>query len=225
MDNNTKPLILIVEDDDKLNMVNRRALESEGCEIKIAYNLKEARFLIEDADPDVILLDVKLPDGSGFDFCREIRDKSTSHIIFLTSVKEKEGELEGLTCGGDDYLRKPYGIDLLRERVKIGLKKEKKLPQEVKRGPFTLNIVSSQCFANGRDMLLNPKEFAVLLLLAQNERKTLSAEYIYEKAWGPHMVMDKNTIQATISRLRAKLEPYGYTICHYRGKGYAFEEV
>jgi DNA-binding response OmpR family regulator len=224
MSDNPKPLILVVEDDKKLSMINCRALESEGYEIKAAFTLREAHFIIGDADPDVILLDIKMPDGNGFDFCREIRHKSAAHIIFLTSVKEAQGELEGLSAGGDDYLRKPYGIDLLRERVKIALHKSRKLPQIIKRGPFSLNIIASQALVNGEDLLLSQKEFSALLLLAENERKILTNDYIYEKIWGQAMTGD-NPVKMVISRLRTKIEPYGYTIATYRGQGHAFEKI
>jgi DNA-binding response OmpR family regulator len=205
-------------------LINRRALETEGYEVKTAFTLNEARFQLEDAAPDVILLDVKMPDGNGFEFCREIRERVAAHIIFLTSVTETEGELEGLASGGDDYLRKPYGIELLRARVKRVLQKEKD-PQIVKRGPLALHIASAKGFINGEDLRLTQKEFAALLLLAQNEGKILSPEYIYEKAWGQPMSGDRSAIQTAISRLRGKIEPAGRAIVFYRGKGYAFETV
>lgn len=232
MDNNTyKTVILIVEDDKRLSMINSHALESEGYEIKTAFTLREARFKIEDGDPDLILLDVKMPDGNGFDFCREIRGRTAASIIFLTSVTEGEGELEGLVAGGDDYLRKPYSIKLLRTRVKNALQKDRKTPQFITRGPFTLYIVAAQAFVNGKDLSLTQKEFAVFLLLAQNAGKILGAEYIYDKVWLPQktsfkvkpMIRSKNIIEKAVSRIRNKIEPYGYTIVTYRGKGYAFE--
>jgi len=225
MNRSTKPLILIIEDDQRLSLINSRALESEGYEVKTAFTLKEARFLLEDGDPDVILLDIMMPDGSGLDFCREIRSRTYASIIFLTSVTDPEGELEGLVSGGDDYLRKPYGIKHLRARVKNSLQKERKTPQFITRGPFSLHIVAAQAFVNGEDLLLTQKEFAVFLLLAQNEGKILSAEHIYEKAWGYSTLSDKNAIQMAVSRLRNKIENTGYTIATYRGKGYAFEKA
>lgn len=118
MNETSKPLVLIVEDDKSLNLINRRALESEGYAVQSAYALAEARETLSRLDPDVILLDIKLPDGSGIDLCREIREKTGAQIIFLTSVTEAGFELEAFRAGGNDYIRKPYGIDLLRERVK-----------------------------------------------------------------------------------------------------------
>lgn len=221
MNDNNKPLILIVEDDRRLSQINRRALESEGYAVSAAFTLREARLQLADAPPDVILLDVKLPDGSGFDFCREIREHAAAHIIFLTSVTESEGEMEGLVAGGDDYLRKPYGIELLRVRVKKALQNGRK-NQFVARGSLTLDLVASQAFLSGADLLLTGKEFALLLLLVQNEGKLLGAEYIYEKAWGQPMGADRNAVQVSVSRLRKKIAPAGYVIRAERGNGYLF---
>jgi DNA-binding response OmpR family regulator len=167
MSDNNKPLILIVEDDKRLSQINRRALESEGYEVKTAFTLSEARLQLADSEPDVILLDVKLPDGIGFDFCREIRERAAAHIIFLTSVTESEGEMEGLVSGGDDYLRKPYGIDLLRIRVQKALQNGRRA-EAIVRGSLTLDMVSGQGYIDGTDLCLTQKEFAVLLLLVLN---------------------------------------------------------
>ncbi|GHU96753.1 DNA-binding response regulator [Clostridia bacterium] len=223
MSDNNKPLILIVEDDRRLSQINRRALESEECEVKTAFTLREARLLLADCAPDVILLDVKLPDGNGFDFCREIRECHAAHIIFLTSVTESEGEMEGLVSGGDDYLRKPYGIELLRVRVRKALQNGRKA-QILARGSLTLDMVAGQGYIDGTDLFLTQKEFAVLLLLIQNEGKTLGAEYIYQKAWGQPMAGNKNAVQKVVSRLRKKIVPAGYVICAERGSGYRFAQ-
>jgi DNA-binding response OmpR family regulator len=218
-----KPLVLLVEDDRRLCLINRRALESEGYEVKTAYTLNDARKqLYGDAAPDVILLDVKLPDGSGFDFCREIRERAAARIIFLTSVTESEGEMEGLVSGGDDYLRKPYGIDLLRLRVKKALENGRKA-QTLVRGSLTLDIVAGQGYIDGAGLLLTQREFALLLLLVQNEGKMLDAEYLYQRAWGQQMAGDKNAVRMSVSRLRKKIAPAGYVIRVERGSGYLFE--
>lgn len=227
MNENQKPLILVVEDGKRLNLVNRYALESEGYAVQSAFTLAEAHSILKNVSPDVILLDVKLPDGSGFDLCREIRETTTAHIIFLTSVMESSGEMEGLIAGGDDYLRKPYRIELLRERVKSVLRRRdmesnKASPQTITKGSLTLDIVASQVFVNGVDLLLQPKEFALLLFLVQNEGKTMSAEYIYEKVWRQSMAGDKNAVQSAIYRLRKKIEHTGYDISMTRRKGYTF---
>jgi DNA-binding response OmpR family regulator len=227
MSDGKKISVLIVEDDKRLNYINRHALESEGYKARVAFTLTEARSVLAGFSPDVILLDVKLPDGSGFDFCREIREKTAAHIIFLTSVTGVDGELEGLTAGGNDYLRKPYSIDLLLKRVQNAalIKDKAEPPQTIKKGSLMFDLVASRAFMDGVDLLLTPREFSLLLFLAQNEAKAIRAEILYAKAWNAPLIGDKNTLQATVSKLRRKIEPSGYGITTLRGQGYAFGKI
>jgi DNA-binding response OmpR family regulator len=223
IDANSKFMILIVEDDKSLSTINRRALESVGYMVESAYTLAEARERLARITPDLILLDVKLPDGSGFGFCREIRESCASHIIFLTSVTESSGELEGLRAGGNDYLRKPYGIELLRERVNNAIRQGGKAPRLIKRGPLTLDIISSRALLHGEDKLLSQKEFALLYMFIQHENSYMAADHLYEQAWGQPMANDDNAVKVTISKLRSKLKGSGCTITGKRGEGYCFE--
>jgi len=222
-----KKVILLVEDDINLNKFNRRALETEGYSVCSAGTLEQARGLLEKTAPDLILLDVKLPDGNGFDFCKELRGKShysAVPVLFLTSVNDNEGELEGLRSGGTDYLRKPYGIELLRIRVANLLKlKENLAYQELACGPFKLNMASNRAYLHGADMLLKPKEFLLLLMFIKNERRILNEKHIYKTVW--ELPMDNNgTLKKHISELRKKLESgkSGYSINTVYGKGYCF---
>ena len=227
MNDNKTPLVLIVEDDKLLSLGNRRALETEGYEVFTALTLAQARELLSRFDMDVILLDVKLPDGSGFDFCREICESSGAYIIFLTSVTESSGELEGLLAGGDDYLRKPYGIELLRECVKNAVRRRRDVPvRTLIKGNLTLDIVASLAFVDGADLLLKPKEFALLRLLMQNENQTISAEYLYGQAWKAPVSGDDRTLRKHISELRKKMndENCDYTVSAVYGKGYCFKK-
>ena len=217
-----KNTVLIIEDDASLSLINRRALEPEGYDVLTAFTLAEARDQLARANPDVILLDVKMPDGSGFDFCLEIRENTGAHIIFLTSVTETAGELEGLRSGGNDYLRKPYGIELLRERVKNAIGQRSASAQFVRRGPLTLDTIARRASINGEDLLLQQMEFALLLFLIRNEGQPTSTESIYEKVWGRPMAGDKNAVQMAVSRLRKKIEPAGFIIQSLYGKGYVF---
>jgi DNA-binding response OmpR family regulator len=220
---NRKALILIVEDDKRLSHANCYALESEGYEVRAAFTLAEARGLLNDISPDVILLDVKLPDGSGFDLCREIRETTGAYIIFLTSVRESSGELEGLVAGGDDYLKKPYGIELLYERIKKGLRHERKTPQLIKRGSLTLDILVSRAYMDGKDLVLTQKEFLLLYTLAQNEGQNMSAEELYDKVWKSPLNDDNQAVKIAISRLRNKIEGSGFTVSFDKRKnGYSF---
>jgi DNA-binding response OmpR family regulator len=219
---NNKPSVLIIEDDRRLSLINSSALESDGYDITAVFTLREARFALARTQPDVILLDVKMPDGNGFAFCREIREQTPAYIIFLTSVTESEGEFEGLVAGGDDYLRKPYGIELLQERVKKALHRKGTDNKIFTKGVLKLHIASAQAYANGEDLGLTPREFALLLCFAQNENKILTADKLYETVWGRPSAGDNRALQSRISALRKKLAESGCRIASEYGKGYSF---
>jgi DNA-binding response OmpR family regulator len=219
--------VLLIEDNEALNTANSRALKLRGYEVSTALTLAEARLKLHEKEPDVILLDVMLPDGNGFDFCEEIRRKTGAHILFLTAKTEHEDRVQGFLTGGDDYIIKPFHPEELMARIAAAMRRrsmDKVSAQMLTKGKLTLDIIAGHALIDGVDLSLQPKEFALLLLFAQNENKILSAETIYEKIWGLSMTGDKNAVQAAISRLRKKIEPTGYDIFVTRAKGYTFEK-
>jgi len=219
--------ILLVEDDKDLNDANSRALWLRGYDVRTAMTLAEARERLNEAEPDVILLDAMLPDGDGVSFCAEIRGATQAHILFLTAKSEHEDMVKGLATGGDDYITKPFHMDEMLARVEAAIRRRKiGVPlKTVVKGKLTFDLIASQAFVDGANLLLTHKEFHLLLLLAQNEDKAMSANYLYENAWGQPMEGDKNAVQVAISRLRGKIEPAGYDIDTIRGKGYVFEKM
>ena len=222
-----KGVILLVEDNEKLSDANSRALKLRGYETHVALTLAQAREKLSLPEPDVILLDVMLPDGNGFDFCKEIRGKTNAHILFLTAKTEHADTVKGLTAGGDDYIMKPFHPEELLARIASAMRRRSMEQSPAKTfsvGPFIFDIMAARAFAGSADLLLSQKEFALLFLLAQHGDETMAARTLYEKAWGMPMANDKNTLQATISRLRKKISPSGYDITAYRGQGYVFED-
>ena len=218
----SKQTILLVEDNERLNDGNRRMLESEGYEVLTALTLAEARERLAHS-PDVILLDIMLPDGNGTDFCAEIRAVSDAHVLFLTSRREHEEKLRSLRAGGDDYITKPFKMDELLERVASSIRRRgmsKARAQSITKGSLTLDVIARRAYLSGEDLCLTPMEYGVLLLLAQNEGQAMSAEAVYEKVWGvPPVRADRNTVKKTVSCVRGKIEPSGYTIHSIYGKG------
>jgi DNA-binding response OmpR family regulator len=215
-----------VEDNLKLLSLNRRILEGAGHRALTAKNLAEARARLQSAAPDVVVLDIMLPDGSGLDFLAEIRDACDAPVLFLTAKTEKEDKLAGLRAGGNDYITKPYDIDELRERVSAFLRltrNKRKPPDRIDFGSLTLDLISNRAFTDGRDILLTQKEFALLLLLAQRKDEVFSAEYLYEKVWNAAALGDVRAVKYQLSNLRRKLEGSGYTVVAVRGEGYCFE--
>ena len=216
--------ILLVEDDAKLLNSNRLLLESEGCNVLAAETIAAAREQLRRVTPDAAVLDIMLPDGNGLGFLREIRGFSAVPVLLLTALGTNADVIKGLEAGGDDYLPKPFDVGVFLTRVRAMLRRAEHVPETLAKGAVKLSISSGQAFLNGVDMLLPQKEFALLLLFAQNENRVLAAEYLYEKVWGYPMNENVNAVRFQISRLRKKMAGTGYTIVAEYGGGYRFEK-
>jgi DNA-binding response OmpR family regulator len=222
--------VLIVEDNIQLNDVNRRALELQGCAVYTAFNLAEARAHLETLEPDVILLDVMLPDGDGIDFCGEIYGTVDSQIIFLTGKTEEEDQVKGLSSGGYAYLTKPYPIKVLLGYVEAAIRQKyarhaatEKVPQRFVIGGLEMDIAAGLARFDGADLLLTQKEFALLLLLAQNAGQTVSAGTLYETVWGRSFGDDRQSLWRRVNSLKTKLRGAAgdaVTLLTTRGEGY-----
>jgi len=226
-----KPLILIVEDNETIAELNARLLRRQGYETSVANTAAEALVLFKNNSFDLLVLDIMLPDGDGHSLCEEFRRKTDAPILFLTGKKEKEDKIKGFNSGGDYYLTKPYDRDeflavigsLLR-RVEMTREKITEVSVIVK-ASLTLKLDERKAYINGNDIQLTQKEFAVLLLLVQNESKELTNEQIYESVWGSKMNNDPHPIRLHISRLKKKLDEENsddFSIFTEYGKGYTF---
>jgi DNA-binding response OmpR family regulator len=219
-------MILCIEDNIQVQSFNKPLLEAKGFVVRQAATLFEAREIIGREMPDLIILDIHLPDGNGLDFLRELRKASMVPVIALTEDNAEKDIVAGLSSGCDDYVPKPYTFSVLLARIEA-LMRRAAYAESISRGPLTLDISAGKAFVSGADMLLKPKEFALLLLLAQNEGAMISAVQMYEKIWKAPLGGDKRSLQKHISVLRAKLEEKecGYTIRAVYGEGYCFEKV
>jgi DNA-binding response OmpR family regulator len=219
--------VLIVEDNRQLADINRRALELQGYAVFTAFSLAEARAHLETIEPDVILLDVMLPDGDGMDFAAEITSHGiTSQIVFLTAKTADEDRYRGLGVG-DDYITKPFAPMELIARVEAALvRRERRRRQNniLQRGALRMDVLSGQAFLEGKDLLLTQKEFAVLLLLAQNSGVTTRANALYESVWKAPLLEDSQSLRTVISRLRRKLGG-GFAITNEYNDGYRFSVI
>ena len=230
--------ILLIEDNKDIQKLNKETLERRGgYEVRPAMNLADARKQIAEQVPDLIVLDIMLPDGSGFDFIQELRNGNKDGnvkdipVLLLTALGESGDVVKGLNVGGDDYLVKPYDNDVFLARIESLLRRTSRVPKKLTKGPLTLDIIAGRAFIDGRDLLLTQREFAVLLFLTQNEGQVLSAQTIYREVWkqptsggspSSNTNIDTNTLKATISNIRKKIEPSGYAITVLRGQGYTF---
>lgn len=228
-----KEYILLVEDDPNILRTNRRILEREGFFVLCASSLQEARMQLMQHKPDAIVLDIRLPDGSGLAFCEEIRSSTSAPVLFLTALDEKSEIIEGLVAGGNDYITKPYDVDEFLARVGAQLRLARMNRQAAEnsktmiRGPLTLDVVALRAFLSGNDMLLSAREFSVLLFLLKNEGKTLSAAQIYEGAWSQPMASSANALWKCISRLKSKLtlSDGSISLLNFRNEGYMLEII
>ena len=225
------PLILIVEDDADMALLNARLLKRQGYTVLVASTAAEARALFHANEADLCVLDIGLPDGDGYMLCKEFKRKSDVPMLFLTGRSETKDKIEGLNTGVDYYLTKPYERDefvavvnnLLR-RSEFTRKKIGELTVLTK-GSLTLKLDERKAYVNEQDAGLTQKEFAVLLILVQNENKEISSEEIYKSVWGYEMNNDPHPVRLHISRLKKKLSEDNakdFSIFTEYGKGYTF---
>jgi len=225
------PLILIVEDDAEMARLNARFLKRQGYDVAAVNTAAEARAFFHIQMPGLFVLDIDLPDGDGFALCEEFRRDTTAPVIFLTGKTDTKDKVMGLRTGGDYYLTKPFDRDELLAVVQSLFRREehsqKKIAEVsvIERGPLTLKLQESKAFVNGIDAELTHKEFAVLLVLIQNEDKELPYQTIYESVWGTAMYNDSSALRKQISRLKKKLDEENtdsFAILNEHGKGYTF---
>lgn len=228
--NEQKSLILIVEDDEDMANLNSRLLKRQGYDTVVAYTAAEARIIAGGQSPfDLVVLDINLPDGNGFDLCREFRQNTDVPVLFLTGKSETKDKIKGLNNGGDYYLTKPYDknefLAVVQNLLRRVRQTQKKITETsvITKGPFTLRLVESRAYVNGRDAELSQKEFAVLLMLIQNEDKEVTYEQLYENVWGMAMNNNSSALRQQISRLKKKLDEENtddFAILNKQGKGY-----
>ncbi len=195
--------ILIIEDDKVLN--KGIALSLRAQQTVQAYNIAQARDLL-DGTVDLVLLDVNLPDGSGLDFCSEVREKSKVPIIFLTANDMELDIVTGLGCGADDYITKPFSLAVLRARVEAVLRRTR-VPENVfRQGTFVFDFDKMVFSVDGVPIELSKTEQKLLKLLVKNRGVTLSRETLIDRIWsdGAEFV-EGNALSVAVRRLREKL--------------------
>ena len=203
--------ILLVEDDLSLAGGLSLAIEKQGFELEVARTAKEAERSWADGKFDLVLLDVSLPDGSGFDICREIRRTSKVPIIFLTASDEEINIITGLEIGGDDYITKPFKLAVLISRINAVLRRTNDYAAaadtELSSGGIKIDLLKGRVYKNGAPLDLTAGEYKLLRLFMENPNTILSPERILSRLWDcDERFVDNNTLTVYIRRLRAKIE-------------------
>lgn len=201
--------ILIADDDLELLSLLEESLEKEGHVIYTAKDGMEAK-QISLKQPDLILLDVMMPEINGFQVCREIRSRVDCPILFITAKSDTEDLVKGLGLGGDDYIVKPFRIAELRARVYAHLRREnREKTHKIVSGNISLDLSGRIVYVDEKELSLTPSEYKIAELLITNSKQVFSKEQIYEKIWGYEGEGFTNTVTEHIRNLRKKFKSAG----------------
>jgi two-component system KDP operon response regulator KdpE len=206
------PLVLIVEDEPQLRRFLRTALAAQDYRLVEAETVREALIAATTHNPELILLDIGLPDGSGIDLTRRIREWSRVPIIVISARGKEDDKVAALDAGADDYLTKPFGVNELLARIRVALRhalSAGSTPTEpvLENGPLRLDLTRREVRVAGTEVHLTPLEYRLLVLLAQNAGKVLTHRQILKEVWGPGAVSETHYLRVFMAQLRRKVEP------------------
>lgn len=214
--------ILLVEDNETIIMGLKYSLEQEGFQVISAKTAKESKEKLDNKSIDIVLLDVSLPDGNGFEICKEIKEKNDIPVIFLTAQDEETSVVLGLDLGADDYIVKPFRTRELISRIKSVLRRYGKKEENniIQYKNIKIDTISSKVYKNNKEIIFTSLEYRILLMLFTNQNKLITREQLLEKIWdiAGNFVND-NTLTVYIKRIREKLEDDSI-IKTIRGLGY-----
>ena len=221
------PAILIVDDEQKMREFVALFLRSSRYTVFEAADGRTALNILSKETIDLIVLDIMLPDISGFDLCSQIRVKSSVPIIFLTALADEEYQMIGYRVEGDDYITKPFNASILLAKIQRILQRcapsNARSDTLASRG-IKLEISSRRVTLDGKPLQLTPKEFDLLLALMQNRGKVLTRTFLLETIWGYSFAGDSRVVDSHIKKLRSKVSPYSSNIKTVISIGYKLEE-
>jgi DNA-binding response OmpR family regulator len=206
-----KPKVLVVEDDARIARLIRANLTVSGCTVTLCGSGEEALRLVDETNPDLILLDVMLPGVDGFTVCQRIREFSQVPIIMVTAKDDPADRVRGLDLGADDYLVKPFVVEELLARVRAVIRRSRtsddpKAPPVLDFGPLSVRLAENKVYRHGEEVKLTPTEFRLLAYLARNHGRTLTHDDLLSRVWGPEYRDALEYLRVTIARLRRKIE-------------------
>ncbi len=211
--------ILVVDDEPQIVRVLRAALQSNGYEIFTASNGADALQVFLDANPDLVITDLVMPEMDGVELTREIRQRASTPVIVVSVRSQEREKIRALDEGADDYITKPFAIQELLARVRVQLRRaaEREAESEYARpviaaGEFEINTERHQVRLRGEEIRLTPKEFELLLLFARNPERVLTHKVLLRAIWGPGGMDQSEGLRVLVGQLRRKIE---------RGKGAA----
>jgi two-component system KDP operon response regulator KdpE len=203
--NDLGALVLVVEDEPQMRKFIRASLSSHGYRVVEAERASEAVMLMTSHNPEIVLLDLGLPDGDGIDLTRQLRDWSRVPIIVLSARGREDDKVSALDAGADDYLTKPFGVNELLARMRVALRHA----QPAGAGPAAqvrIDLVRREVFRGADELRLTPIEYKLLVLFAQNAGKVLTHRQILQAVWGPAYATQTHYVRVHMAELRKKVE-------------------
>ena len=224
--------ILVVEDEPAIQSLIEVNLRRAGHVVQLAPDAETARRMVQEALPDLVLLDWMLPGMSGVDFARLLRSEARTRplpIIMLTARAEERDKIEGLDLGADDYVTKPFSPRELVARIKAGLRRHAPQATEdvVELGSLRLDPATHRVTAGSEEINLGPTEFRLLHFLMTHPERVHARSQLLDQVWGDHVFVEERTVDVHIRRLRKALEPslHDRLVQTVRGSGYRFADT
>ena len=223
-------MVLVIEDEESFRDAMQFMLSREGFDVILAPNGAEGMKLFDAKNPDIVLLDLMLPEVSGTEVCKYIRSKSSTPVIMLTAKDTEIDKVVGLELGADDYVTKPFSTRELLARIKAVLRRGGEFEVDsigtIELGPVRMDVERHALTVDGNPVSIPLKEFELLEFLMRNSGRVLTRGQLMDRVWGSNYVGDGKTLDVHIKRIRSKIEPdpanpvYLTTV---RGLGYRFE--
>lgn len=219
--------VLVIDDEPVILETVENKLRKEGFTVFTADSAEEGMRLFRRVKPDLAIVDIMLPQRSGYDFCRAIRKESTMPLVFVSARADEADRIKGLELGADDYVVKPFNLAELAARVKAILRRATGEPVKeiVERGNLKIDPRSHETWVNGEAIELAPKEFALLYFLARNAGQVFSRDQLLDRVWGKEAFVNGRTVDVHIRWLRTRIEPEPnepVRLLTVRGVGYKF---
>lgn len=218
--------ILLIEDNKELSTLMRDFLINAGYSCEVCINGEDGLRYLKDNEVRLVVLDIMLPYADGFEICRKIRLTQNIPIIIASARNDKEDKITGLTIGADDYVEKPFDIDILTAKINAIFRRHYNEEQIIKDHNIAIDCLKRVVEIDNVPVTMTGKEFDLLVLLIKNKGKTLTKEWIFDKIWGADSFSEPSTLTVHIKWLRQKIEKDSknpvriITVC---GVGYRFE--
>jgi two-component system, OmpR family, KDP operon response regulator KdpE len=204
------PMVLLVEDEPQMRRFLRASLGSHGFRLLEAGAAQEALALATSHNPEVILLDLGLPDGDGIDLARRFREWSRVPIIVISARGREADKVQALDAGADDYLTKPFGVNELLARIRVALRHAQQATGAsapvIEIGALRIDLARRQVTLEGREVHLTPIEYRLLTLLGANAGKVMTQRQILKEVWGPGHTEETHYVRVYMAQLRRKIE-------------------